>query len=152
MDVSEYLEFFDWLFAQLYEAELNLKVLERRMAVTEVVYEKVVAPKFLKRSPVYKLMMDMDVNHSFTYDELRKIALHYTKVTSKSGKSALGRKDFATMLKLLGMDSRSTFINRLFDVFDSDGSGKIDMQEFLVALSLLVKDGKEISLERVIAF
>ena len=75
---------------------------------------------------------------NFNEPEINAIAIHFEGISSKKGgehvidrnqfKSALGFKD-------------SLFLNRMFMLFDTDGDGQINFEEFVNGISMMCESG-----------
>ena len=76
---------------------------------------------------------------NFSDAEVHALAIHFEGISSKVGgehvidrnqfKSALGFKD-------------SLFLNRMFMLFDTDGDGQINFEEFVSGISLMCESGE----------
>eukprot|EP00615_Pteridomonas_danica_P013655 CAMPEP_0114333608 /NCGR_PEP_ID=MMETSP0101-20121206/3862_1 /TAXON_ID=38822 ORGANISM="Pteridomonas danica, Strain PT" /NCGR_SAMPLE_ID=MMETSP0101 /ASSEMBLY_ACC=CAM_ASM_000211 /LENGTH=136 /DNA_ID=CAMNT_0001464671 /DNA_START=39 /DNA_END=446 /DNA_ORIENTATION=+ len=84
---------------------------------------------------------------NFTAPEIKALYFHFGQLASdEKGELLINRSDFQSAL---GMKN-STFVDRLFAVFDENGDGGINFVEFLTILSVLstkasTKDKLEVS-------
>eukprot|EP01083_Nonionella_stella_P119255 356386_1 len=71
---------------------------------------------------------------NFTAPEIKALYYHFSQLASdEKGEPLINRSDFQSAL---GMKN-STFVDRLFAVFDDNGDGGINFVEFLTILSVL---------------
>jgi serine/threonine-protein phosphatase 2B regulatory subunit len=73
---------------------------------------------------------------NFTATEIKGLFVHFSQLASEDKKSSEPTIKRAEFQSALGMKS-STFVDRLFGVFDENGDGGINFEEFLTVLSVL---------------
>jgi Ca2+-binding EF-hand superfamily protein len=83
-------------------------------------------------------------NHHFTLSEIKRLKGGFSKY-ARNG--VIGKEDFKTALKshvnAWSDGVQLLFLERLFDVFDVDGSQTIDFNEFITGLSVFFKGEPE---------
>ena len=77
---------------------------------------------------------------NFTVDQLAGLIEHFFEVAA-SGEDD-GMIDREEFYSVLGVE-KSVFFDRMFEVFDSDGSGSIDIREFIQGLSVFCKNASK---------
>lgn len=75
-------------------------------------------------------MMDMSV---FTPEELERLKTEFTKAASGTGGKSLNLAHFKEIMGNLGFGHLP--LERIFRVFDTNGTGDIDCREFLIGIS-----------------
>ena len=79
----------------------------------------------------------MDANN-FNADEVHALNVYFDGIAAKKEKeTVIDRAQFKAALGL----KESLFINRMFLMFDTDGDGQINFEEFLSGISMMCEDG-----------
>ncbi|KAK8941227.1 Calcium and calcium/calmodulin-dependent serine/threonine-protein kinase [Platanthera zijinensis] len=73
--------------------------------------------------------------HDLTPDELENLRMHFKRICSDRDNATL--VEFEQVLKAINMDSLIPFASRVFDIFDNNRDGTVDMREILCGLSSL---------------
>ncbi|KAK6928962.1 Protein kinase domain [Dillenia turbinata] len=76
-------------------------------------------------------------SHDLSQEELEKLQLHFKKICAKGDNATL--PEFEKVLKAMNMSSLTPLAPRIFDLFDNNRDGTIDMREILCGLSSLKK-------------
>ncbi|XP_020102239.1 calcium and calcium/calmodulin-dependent serine/threonine-protein kinase-like [Ananas comosus] len=74
-------------------------------------------------------------SHDLTQEELEKLRLHFRRICSNGENATLS--EFEQVLKAMKMDSLIPLAPRVFDLFDNNRDGTVDMREILCGLSSL---------------
>lgn len=74
--------------------------------------------------------MDMSV---FTAEELEKLKTEFGKAVASTGGSSIRLAEFKQVMGNLGFDHLP--LERIFKVFDTNGTGDLDYREFLIGVS-----------------
>ena len=81
---------------------------------------------------------------SFTGDELNIMAGNFERLSATRTKDRLIDKQEFKIMMNASPSMNSAFLDALFKMFDRDGSGGIDFQEFVVALAIYQNKAKAI--------
>ncbi len=90
-----------------------------------------IAPKYqqLMKTPEFEKWSEMFEALQLRQDEVKQLLRLYGKVDLDGG----GTIDVVELLTVIDVE-RTPFTERIFSIFDEDGSGKIDFGEFVLAL------------------
>eukprot|EP00037_Helgoeca_nana_P014227 m.132580 g.132580 ORF g.132580 m.132580 type:complete len:177 (-) comp22460_c0_seq1:937-1467(-) len=81
-------------------------------------------------------MHDLAMTSNFTEDEIRRLGKRFLKLdTDESGK--LSKEEFMALPDL----GQNPLVERVIAIFDSDGDGEIDFEEFIKGISLFSTRG-----------
>ncbi|PKU67615.1 Calcium and calcium/calmodulin-dependent serine/threonine-protein kinase [Dendrobium catenatum] len=73
--------------------------------------------------------------HDLTPDELENLRMHFKRICSNGDNATL--EEFEQVLKAINMESLIPLAARVFDIFDNNRDGTVDMREILCGLSSL---------------
>ncbi|EEF50239.1 calcium and calcium/calmodulin-dependent serine/threonine-protein kinase [Ricinus communis] len=73
--------------------------------------------------------------HDLKEDEIEKLRVHFTKLCAKGDNAILS--EFEEVLKAMNMSSLIPLAPRIFDLFDNNRDGTVDMREILCGFSSL---------------
>lgn len=73
--------------------------------------------------------------HDLTPDELENLRMHFKRICSDRDNATL--TEFEQVLKAINMDCLIPLASRVFDIFDNNRDGTVDMREILCGLSSL---------------
>ncbi|KAF5446401.1 hypothetical protein F2P56_032032 [Juglans regia] len=74
-------------------------------------------------------------SHDLSREEIENLRLHFTKICAKGDNATLS--EFEKVLKAMKMSSLVPLAPRIFDLFDNNRDGTVDMREILCGLSSL---------------
>lgn len=74
-------------------------------------------------------------SHDLTPEELENLHVHFKRICANGDKATLS--EFEEVLKAIKMDSLIPFVPRVFDLFDNNRDGTVDMREIICGLSSL---------------
>ncbi|CAL8988606.1 unnamed protein product, partial [Prunus brigantina] len=74
-------------------------------------------------------------SHDLKPDEIQKLSLHFKKICVKGDNATLS--EFEEVLKAMNMSSLIPLAPRIFDLFDNNRDGTVDMREILCGFSSL---------------
>ena len=148
-DPQEYVDFLDWLFAQMVTAMSKFPNLSESQRVSlrfQKRRQRLVADA--KRAKTARLA-SIGVRHLFDSAALARLHRDFErfgtlvkKDANDYGELLCSRLAFNKVMALQGYPS-GALTSRLFDVFDVNHSERISFQEFLIGLSLLCSDSLE---------
>ncbi|XP_062174922.1 calcium and calcium/calmodulin-dependent serine/threonine-protein kinase-like [Alnus glutinosa] len=74
-------------------------------------------------------------SHDLSQEELENLRIHFSKICSKGDNATLS--EFEQVLKAMNMSSLIPLAPRIFDLFDNNRDGTVDMREILCGFSSL---------------
>ncbi|OVA03873.1 Protein kinase domain [Macleaya cordata] len=74
-------------------------------------------------------------SHDLTPDEIEKLRIHFKKICTKGDNATIS--EFEEVLKAMNMSSLVPLAPRIFDLFDNNRDGTVDMREILCGFSSL---------------
>ncbi|PON59707.1 Calcium calmodulin kinase [Parasponia andersonii] len=89
---------------------------------------------FLKRTKKLKSLLG---SHDLSQDELENLRIHFKKICANGDNATLS--EFEEVLKAMNMSSLISLAPRIFDLFDNNRDGTVDMREILCGFSSLKK-------------
>ncbi|XP_042514771.1 calcium and calcium/calmodulin-dependent serine/threonine-protein kinase-like isoform X2 [Macadamia integrifolia] len=82
-----------------------------------------------------KKLRNLLESHDLTLEELENLRMHFKKIRKDGDIATLS--EFEEMLKAMNMSSLLPFARRIFDLFDNNQDGTVDMREILCGFSTL---------------
>ncbi|XP_042512994.1 calcium and calcium/calmodulin-dependent serine/threonine-protein kinase-like [Macadamia integrifolia] len=84
-----------------------------------------------------KKLRDLVGSHDLTREELEKLGMHFKKMCSNGASATL--PEFEKVISAMDLSSILPLAPRIFDIFDSNHDGTVDMREILCGFSTLRK-------------
>ncbi len=139
-DPQEYVDFLEWLFEAMCEAMRRFPKLtehQRQSMHFQKRQQRLLADA--KRAKVARLAA-CDAGDMFDDETLARLHRDFERFAE--GRDEVSRSAFNKIMAMQGYPA-SVFTSRLFDVFDTDLSRKIDYRELVMGLGLLCASSKE---------
>ncbi|KAI3996451.1 hypothetical protein MKX01_001289 [Papaver californicum] len=92
----------------------------------------VVSSTFFLRTKKLKNLLG---SHDLTPDEIGKLMTHFKKICTKGDNATIS--EFEEVLKAMGMSSLAPLATRIFDLFDHNRDGTVDMREIICGFQSL---------------
>ncbi|KAI3984209.1 hypothetical protein MKX01_011163 [Papaver californicum] len=92
----------------------------------------VVSSTFFLRTKKLKNLLG---SHDLTPDEVEKLMTHFKKICTKGDNATIS--EFEEVLKAMGMSSLAPLAPRIFDLFDHNRDGTVDMREIICGFQSL---------------
>lgn len=117
-----------------FSTRLNEQKMQRENAYTKEATLQNLAKRELangvEKDPIYKLRLQC-----FTRGATGILGLSRAfRVMDSDGSKTLNKEEFKTGIKDMGLDLKETEIDNMFNTFDADSNGSINVNEFLVKL------------------
>ncbi|XP_042429941.1 calcium and calcium/calmodulin-dependent serine/threonine-protein kinase-like [Zingiber officinale] len=114
------------------EVVTKLQKFNARRKLRAAAIASVLSSKVALRTKKLKSLLG---SHDLTPEELENLRLHFKRICSNGENATLS--EFEEVLKAMNMNSLIPLASRVFDLFDNNRDGTVDMREILCGLSSL---------------